>query len=141
MQSIAFARLDEPGCSATSTGLDDFSKHVREAIDTWLKTRPEIRQVVSLMALKWADDLVIAVQAELEVEGSASDPVRTIDPIENNLSRSFQPPDGSTLNRSFANTGAIRFEVDKRRTEEGRRITASHFASKLRALIVSSRLA
>jgi hypothetical protein len=30
---------------------------------------------------------------------------------------------------SFANTGAIRFKVDKRRTEEGRRITASYFAS------------
>lgn len=64
-------------------------QHVREAMDTWLKTRPEIRCVVSLVVLKWADDLVIAVQAELKVEGSASDLVRTIDRIENELRSQF----------------------------------------------------
>ncbi|CAG9254033.1 hypothetical protein PCAR4_350193 [Paraburkholderia caribensis] len=65
------------------------SGSVREAMDKWLKTRPEILQAVSLVVLKWADDLVIAVQAELEVEGSASDLVRTIDRIENELKSQF----------------------------------------------------
>lgn len=58
-------------------------------MDKWLKTRPEILQAVSLVVLKWADDLVIAVQAELEVEGSASDLVCTIDRIENEPKSQF----------------------------------------------------
>ncbi|WP_225032040.1 cation diffusion facilitator family transporter [Paraburkholderia sp. XV] len=62
---------------------------VRDEMDAWLRTRPEIRNVVSLVALKWADDLVIAVQAELETEGRASDLVRTIGRIENDLKSQF----------------------------------------------------
>lgn len=39
-------------------------QHVRKAMHAWLQDRPEVRRVVSLVVLKWADDLVIAVQAE-----------------------------------------------------------------------------
>jgi cation diffusion facilitator family transporter len=64
-------------------------RHVREAMDAWLRARPDIRHLVSLVVLKWADDLVIAVQAELETDGSAGDLVRTIDRIENELQSQF----------------------------------------------------
>ncbi|WP_353558462.1 hypothetical protein [Paraburkholderia terrae] len=69
--------------------VESADQHVRETMDTWLRTRPGIRRVVSLVVLKWADDLVIAVQAGLEVEGSANDLVRTIDRIENELKSQF----------------------------------------------------
>ncbi|MFP3558908.1 cation transporter [Paraburkholderia sp. SIMBA_049] len=64
-------------------------QHVRDAMDTWLKSRPEIRRIVSLVVLKWADDLVVAVQAELEAGGTATDLVRVIDHIENELQMQF----------------------------------------------------
>jgi cation diffusion facilitator family transporter len=64
-------------------------QHVREEMNAWLKGRPEIRRVVSLVVLKWADDLVISVQAELDSQGSASELVRTIDRIENDLKAHF----------------------------------------------------
>ena len=58
-------------------------------MDAWLRARPEIRRLVSLVVLKWADDLVIAVQAELQSDGSANNLVRTIDHIENELKSQF----------------------------------------------------
>nr|WKF60835.1 hypothetical protein HUO10_005357 [Paraburkholderia busanensis] len=64
-------------------------RHVREEMHAWLGERPEIRNVVSLIVLKWADDLVVAVQAELACEDSASELVRMIDRIENDLRGRF----------------------------------------------------
>ncbi|MEQ5844368.1 MULTISPECIES: cation diffusion facilitator family transporter [Paraburkholderia] len=66
-------------------------RHVRQAMDAWLAQRPEIRRVVSLIVLKWADDLVVAIQAELRPQDSADDLVHTIDQIENDLKRAFPP--------------------------------------------------
>lgn len=44
---------------------------------------------MSLVVLKWADDLVIAVQAELAPVESATELVRTIDRIERELKVRF----------------------------------------------------
>jgi cation diffusion facilitator family transporter len=64
-------------------------RHTREEMDAWLRARPEIRRIVSLIVLKWSDDLVIAVQAELAPHGDANELVRTIDRIENDLRARF----------------------------------------------------
>jgi hypothetical protein len=55
----------------------------------WLEQRPDIKSVVSLIVLKWADDLIVAIQAELQPHGRAEDLVRTIDRIENDLKAEF----------------------------------------------------
>ncbi len=64
-------------------------QHVREEMCAWLTERAEIRRVVSLIALKWSEDLIIAIQAELEPHESASELVRTIDRIEHDLKARF----------------------------------------------------
>jgi cation diffusion facilitator family transporter len=64
-------------------------RHTREAMHEWLAERPEVRHIVSLIVLKWSDDLVIAIQAELEPHGDASELVRTIDRLENALRERF----------------------------------------------------
>ncbi|MCC8392475.1 hypothetical protein LJ656_07730 [Paraburkholderia sp. MMS20-SJTR3] len=64
-------------------------RHIREEMHAWLEARPEVRRIVSLIALKWSDDLVIAIQAELEPQRSASELVRTIDRLENDLKQRF----------------------------------------------------
>ncbi|CAD6538162.1 cation diffusion facilitator family transporter [Paraburkholderia sabiae] len=64
-------------------------RHVRDEMCAWLNERSEVRRIVSLIALKWSDDLVIAIQAELEPHASASELVRTIDRIENGLRERF----------------------------------------------------
>ncbi|MGF6606869.1 cation diffusion facilitator family transporter [Paraburkholderia sp. WSM4175] len=64
-------------------------QRVRNEMRTWLSERNEVRRIVSLIALKWSEDLVIAIQAELEPHDSASDMVRTIDRIENDLKARF----------------------------------------------------
>ncbi|SFU26309.1 cation diffusion facilitator family transporter [Paraburkholderia aspalathi] len=63
--------------------------HVRQAMQVWLTQRPDVRRVVSLIVLKWADDLVVAIQAELQPHSSADDLVRTINEIENDLKTAF----------------------------------------------------
>lgn len=63
--------------------------HVRQAMHAWLAQRPEVGRVVSLIVLKWADDLVVAIQAELRPHHSADDLVRTINRIENDLKAEF----------------------------------------------------
>lgn len=63
--------------------------HVRQAMQAWLAQRPEVRRVVSLIVLKWADDLVVAIQAELQPHSSADDLVHTINEIENDLKAAF----------------------------------------------------
>jgi cation diffusion facilitator family transporter len=64
-------------------------RHVRQAMREWLEQRPDIKSVVSLIVLKWADDLIVAILAELQPHGRAEDLVRTIDRIENDLKAEF----------------------------------------------------
>jgi cation diffusion facilitator family transporter len=64
-------------------------RHTREQMLEWLKTQPEVRRIVSLIVLKWSDDLVVAIQAELEPHESANELVRTIDRLENGLRTQF----------------------------------------------------
>ncbi|CAG4909508.1 hypothetical protein [Paraburkholderia gardini] len=45
--------------------------------------------MVSLVVLKWADDLVVAIQAELRSHASTDDLVRTINQIETDLKSAF----------------------------------------------------
>ncbi|WP_243658608.1 cation transporter [Paraburkholderia sp. BL9I2N2] len=61
----------------------------RNAMYDWIASRSEVTRVVSLVVLKWADDLVVAIQAELEPQCSADDLVRTINSIENDLRAQF----------------------------------------------------
>lgn len=51
-------------------------RHVREAMLRWLDARAEIERVVSLVVLRWADDLVVSVQAELTRHDDAEELVR-----------------------------------------------------------------
>ena len=64
-------------------------RRIRDDMRTWLDARTEVRRIVSLIALKWSDDLLIAIQAELEPHDSASELVRTIDRIEHDLRERF----------------------------------------------------
>jgi divalent metal cation (Fe/Co/Zn/Cd) transporter len=64
-------------------------RQTREAMRQWLEARPELRRIVSLIVLKWSDDLVVAVQAELGPHESADELVRTIDRLENELRAQF----------------------------------------------------
>jgi divalent metal cation (Fe/Co/Zn/Cd) transporter len=79
----------------------------RNAMYNWIAGRSEVTRIVSVVVLKWADDLVVAVQAELEPQGGADDLVRTINSIENDLRAQFQPHGGFTLKRSCGNMAAI----------------------------------
>lgn len=64
-------------------------RHVREAMRGWLDARAEVARVVSLVVLRWDDDLVVAVQAELVPHRDADELVRTIDRLENELQAAF----------------------------------------------------
>ncbi|PVX61378.1 cation diffusion facilitator family transporter [Paraburkholderia unamae] len=62
---------------------------VRQEMRAWLDTRPEIRHVVSLVVLRWSDNLLVAVQAQLTECCNAEELVRTIDRVENDLHGAF----------------------------------------------------
>jgi divalent metal cation (Fe/Co/Zn/Cd) transporter len=64
-------------------------KHVREAMRAWLAARPEIEHVVSLIVLQWADDQLVAVQAQLRSCLDADELVRTINTLEHELKAAF----------------------------------------------------
>lgn len=64
-------------------------RHIREEMCAWLTERSDIRRIVSLIALRWSDDLVVAIQAELEPHDNASELVRTINRIEHDLRERF----------------------------------------------------
>lgn len=64
-------------------------RRIRDEMRTWLDARAEVRRIVSLIALKWSEDLVIAIQAELEPHDSATELVRTINRIETDLKKRF----------------------------------------------------
>ncbi|MFC0398751.1 cation diffusion facilitator family transporter [Paraburkholderia rhizosphaerae] len=64
-------------------------RSVRAAMEKWLAARPEVRRIVSLVVLRWADDLLVAVQAELEPRGGEEQLVRAIDEIELALRAAF----------------------------------------------------
>ncbi|MDR5763065.1 MULTISPECIES: hypothetical protein [unclassified Caballeronia] len=60
-------------------------RQTRGEIESWLRQRPDLKAVVSLIVLKWSEDLLVAVQAELVPHRNADDLVRTIDRIENDM--------------------------------------------------------
>ncbi len=62
---------------------------VRGAMRAWLDARPEIGRVVSLVVLRWSDNLLVAVQAELAERCDAVELVRIIDRVENALREAF----------------------------------------------------
>jgi cation diffusion facilitator family transporter len=64
-------------------------RSVRMKMEQWLAARPEVRRIVSLVVLRWADDLLVAVQAELASPGDAEQLVRMIDRIELALREAF----------------------------------------------------
>lgn len=62
---------------------------VRREMDAWLRARPEIVRVISLVVLRWSDEHVVAIQAELRPHPSADALVRTINTIELALQEAF----------------------------------------------------
>jgi len=62
---------------------------VRAAIAAHLRAQPEIRNVMRLITLQWGERLVVAVQAEMDMRGSASELVATINRIEASLQAAF----------------------------------------------------
>ncbi|MGF6840625.1 cation diffusion facilitator family transporter [Paraburkholderia youngii] len=64
-------------------------QRIRQEMRAWLGERREVRRIVSLIALKWSEDLVVAIQAELEPHDNANEMVRTIDRIEHELKERF----------------------------------------------------
>jgi cation diffusion facilitator family transporter len=62
---------------------------VREAMLAWLVDRPEIEAVVSLVVLQWADDQLVAVQAQLRGCGNTDELVRAINTLEHALKAAF----------------------------------------------------
>lgn len=62
---------------------------VRAAIDAHLRAQPEVKSIVSLITLQWGQRLVIAVQAEMDMTGSAQDLVEAINRVEASLQAKF----------------------------------------------------
>jgi len=58
-------------------------------MDAWLRARPEVVRVISLVVLRWSDEHVVAIQAELRPHPSADALVRTINTIELALQEAF----------------------------------------------------
>lgn len=62
---------------------------VRAAIEAHIRAQPEVKSIVSLITLQWGDRLVIAVQAEMDMAGSARDLVTAINRVEASLQEMF----------------------------------------------------
>jgi cation diffusion facilitator family transporter len=62
---------------------------VRAAIEAHLNAQPEVRKVIRLITLQWGDRLVIAVQAEMDMRGSATDLVAAVNRVEASLQERF----------------------------------------------------
>jgi cation diffusion facilitator family transporter len=62
---------------------------VRAAIDAHLRAQPEVRNVIRLITLQWGEQLVVAVQAEMDMSGSAADLVAAVNRVEASLQEKF----------------------------------------------------
>jgi len=62
---------------------------VRAAIEAHLNARPEVRKVIRLITLQWGERLVVAVQAEMDMSGSAADLVAAVNRVEASLQEKF----------------------------------------------------
>jgi cation diffusion facilitator family transporter len=64
-------------------------KSVRAAIEAHLRAQPEVRDVIRLITLQWGDRLVVAVQAVMDMNGSAADLVAAVNRVEESLQKAF----------------------------------------------------
>lgn len=64
-------------------------KSVRAAIEAHVIARPEVRRIIRLITLQWGDRLVVAVQAEMDMTGSAKDLVAAVNRVEDSLQMAF----------------------------------------------------
>jgi cation diffusion facilitator family transporter len=62
---------------------------VRAAIEAHLNAQPEVRKVIRLITLQWGERLVVAVQAEMDMRGSAADLVAAVNRVEASLQDKF----------------------------------------------------
>jgi cation diffusion facilitator family transporter len=62
---------------------------VRAAIEAHLRAQPEVRKVINLITLQWGEQLVVAVQAEMDMSGSASELVAAVNRVEASLQAKF----------------------------------------------------
>jgi cation diffusion facilitator family transporter len=62
---------------------------VRAAIEAHLKAQPEVRKVIRLITLQWGERLVVAIQAEMDMSGSATDLVTAVNRVEASLQEKF----------------------------------------------------
>jgi len=62
---------------------------VRAAIEAHLRAQPDVRKVMRLITLQWGERLVIAVQAEMDMSGSASDLVAAVNRVEASIQEKF----------------------------------------------------
>jgi len=62
---------------------------VRSAIEAHLRAQPEVRKVIRLITLQWGERLVVAVQAEMDMTGSAADLVAAVNRVEASLQEKF----------------------------------------------------
>jgi len=62
---------------------------VRTAIEAHLRSHPEVRKVIRLITLQWGERLVVAVQAEMDMSGSAADLVAAVNRVEMSLQEKF----------------------------------------------------
>jgi cation diffusion facilitator family transporter len=62
---------------------------VRAAIAAHLRAQSEVKNVINLITLQWGDRLVVAVQAEMDMTGSAQDLVAAVNRVEASLQAAF----------------------------------------------------
>ncbi|GJH27273.1 cation diffusion facilitator family transporter [Caballeronia novacaledonica] len=65
------------------------SPEVRKAIDAYLRARPEITRIISLITLQWGKHVVVAVQAEMIDYASGRAMIDAINIIEEDLQHAF----------------------------------------------------
>ncbi|WP_244817214.1 cation diffusion facilitator family transporter [Caballeronia sp. Lep1P3] len=65
------------------------SPEVRKAIDAYLRGRPEVTRIMSLITLQWGKHIVVAVQAEMIDYASGRAMIDAINVIEDDLQRAF----------------------------------------------------
>ncbi len=61
----------------------------RAAIRAFLQQQPEIKHIISLITLQWGEQLVVAVQAEMQTQPSAQALIDAINRVEADLQQTF----------------------------------------------------
>ena len=61
----------------------------REAIEAFVRARPEIRKVFNIITLQMGPDVLVAVQAGLDPDIKASELVRQVNAVEADLRTAF----------------------------------------------------